>query len=84
MGNEAKTCPWESISDFYSVDEYELFARWMDEQVTTGEAVEVAVTRPFVDVPVLGERWFRHAASGVVWRLVRPDEPLTGFFEQVT
>jgi hypothetical protein len=84
MDSQMKNCPWESIEDFRSLNEFERFGRWMDEQVTTGEAMEVVVARPYIDAPAFREKWYRHAASGEVWRLVWPDGPFTGVFEQVT
>lgn len=84
MDNQMKNCPWKSIDDFRSLIEFERFGKWVDEQVVAGEALEVVVTRPYLDAPAFREKWYRHAASGEVWRLVWPDGPFTGLFEQVT
>jgi hypothetical protein len=84
MDSQMKNCTWESIDDFRSLGEFERFGKWMVEQVATGEAVEVMVTRPYLDAPAFREKWYCHAVSGEVWRLVWPDGSFTGVFEQVT
>lgn len=84
MDNQMKNCPWELISDFRSLNEFERFVRWIDEQVAVGEAVETTVIRPYLDAPSFREKWYRHTPSREVWRLVWPDGPFTGVFEKVT
>lgn len=79
-----KNCPWETIDDFRSLIEFERFGKWIDEQTVAGEALQVEVIRPYLDAPAFREKWYCHAASGEVWRLVWPDGPFTGLFEQVT
>lgn len=79
-----KNCTWESIDDFRSLGEFESFENWMDEQVVSGEAIEVAVTRPYLDASAFREKWYCHTTSGDVWRLVWPDGPFTGVFEEVS
>ena len=76
-------CIWEPIDDFCSRGEFERFENWIGKQVASGEAIEVAVTKPYLDAPAFTEKWYCHAASGDVWRLVWPDGPFTGVFEEV-
>jgi len=84
MGNQVKICPWEFIDDFHGINEFERFEQWLKEQSAIGEAVEVSVTRPYLDASTFHEKWYCHVASGEVWRLVWPDGPFTGLFERVT
>jgi hypothetical protein len=79
-----KNCPWELIIDFRSWAEFEHFERWMNEQIAAGEASEIAVTKPYLNTSAFKEKWYRHSTSGVVWRLVWPDGPFTGLFEEVS
>jgi len=76
-------CPWEKISDFRSYSEFERFVEWMDEQVESAVAVELPVERPYIGATTFREKWFRHTATGMTWRLVSPDPPFTGVFEPV-
>jgi hypothetical protein len=76
-------CPWENVSDFQSYSEFERFVAWMNEQLSSSAAEELPVREPYVGATAFHERWFRHVASGTVWRLVWPDPPFTGIFEQV-
>ena len=74
---------WEKIDDFQSLGECDRFVAWMQRQVETGVAEEVAVASPYLGATTFTEEWFRHLSSGEVWRLVWPDAPFTGIFEQV-
>lgn len=76
-------CPWESIEDFQSRAEFDRFLAWMNSHVTNGEAIEVEVAAPYLGATTFMEKWFQHVGSGEVWRLVWPDGPFTGLFEQV-
>jgi hypothetical protein len=76
-------CTWEKIDDFQALSEFDRFAFWINEQVANGQAVEVAVTAPYLDATSFEEKWFSHKGSGQVWRLVWPDFPFTGLFERV-
>jgi hypothetical protein len=43
---------------------------------------EVAVSSPKSDVG-FHETWYRHKATGEAWRLIEPDPPYRGAWEQV-
>jgi len=83
MGAAMIICPWEEIESFQSLGEFRRFEEWMAEQVSAGNAEQIAVEHPFAGATTLRERWFRHKASGSIWRLVDPDPPFTGTFEHV-
>lgn len=76
-------CPWESIGDFQSYSEFERFVGWMNEQLKSGVAEELPVRTPYIGTTTFREKWFRHVASGRIWRLVWPDAPFTGIFDLV-
>ena len=77
------TCPWKKIEDFRSLSEFDKFVEWMDVQTKSGAAKTEAVGKPYSGATTFHEKWFRHVASGKVWRLVWPDAPFTGIFEPV-
>ena len=76
-------CPWEEIHDFQSYSEFESFLNWMKGQQDANIAREVPVLEPYHGLRTLKEKWFRHLASGELWRLVWPDAPFHGVFEPV-
>jgi len=80
MDNQMKECPWEEIDDFRGYSEFERFVDWMEEQVRLKLAEEVPVGQRYIGATTFDERWFRHVASGTVWRLVRPEAPFAGLF----
>ena len=73
-------CPWEKINDFRSLLEFNRFVHWVSENI----AMEIPVKSPYAGATSLDEKWFIHIDSGEVWRLVWPDPPFTGVFEQVS
>lgn len=78
-----KTCPWEKVVDFQSLNEFNRFVDWMNEQARSGLAEEVPVRTPYIGATAFREKWFRHVESGEIWRLVWPDAPFTGVFEKI-
>ncbi|MCS7063449.1 MAG: hypothetical protein NZM04_05305 [Methylacidiphilales bacterium] len=75
-------CPWEEIIGFQSPGEFQRFQSWIEEQIKLGNAEEVPVDPSCIGA-YWNQRWLRHKASGVVWRLVEPDPPFTGVFQPV-
>ena len=78
------TCPWYRIDDFQTRGEFDRFIAWLQAQVVLGEAEEISVVNPYVGASSFTEKWFRHIDSQSIWRLVWPDGPFTGIFEQVS
>jgi len=76
-----KTCPWEKISDFQSLSEFNRFVEWMADQTESGTAEEVPVKKTYLGGNTFREKWFRHIESGQIWRVVWPDAPFKGVFE---
>jgi hypothetical protein len=74
-------CAWERISAFRSLNEFDRFVEWMAVQTTCGTAEEVPVEKTYLGGNTFREKWFRHIASGHVWRLVWPDASFKGVFE---
>jgi hypothetical protein len=71
-------CPWEKISKFVSQRELGHFLTWMQDQISEGIAIEIEA--PPEQQVIGGERWFRHVASGAMWRLVPADGPVVPGF----
>jgi hypothetical protein len=71
-------CPWEKVSEFVSPGERDRFSKWMQDQIAEGNAAEVEATTEHQ--VIIGERWFKHVASGALWRLVPADGPMAPGF----
>lgn len=77
-------CNWEEIHGFYSPTEYERFCHWLKRQVDGEVAEEIVTSLCSSDLPGgVGERWFLCKRSGVVWRLIAPEPPFLGAWEQL-
>ena len=76
-------CPWTPIERFGSIKDFYRFESWMVDQIDAGNAVEQPVASPYMQIQSFREKWFKHQKSGTIWRLVSPDEPFEGLFEQV-
>ena len=74
---------WEEIHGFSSPSEYERFVRYIEGQVSAGNAREVDVDSDYGRGEIYGGRWFEDAETGAVWRLVPPDYPFRGLWEPV-
>jgi hypothetical protein len=74
---------WEEIHGFASPGEYERFVRYIEGQVASGVARELAADPLYGKGMIYGGRWFQDAATGSVWRLVSPDPPFKGLWEPV-
>lgn len=83
MVSEMKSCPWERIAGFDGWREFEMFEAWMRAQIADGSVEERLVAKPYNNISGFQERWFVHKPSSQVWRLVRPDPPFAGMFEEV-
>ena len=77
-------CNWEGIHGFESPGEYTRFCSWLSAQVDAGLAECIPVSRPSDDL-IFGveERWYRCIASGDVWRLVAPQAPFRGVWQEL-
>jgi len=76
-------CPWEAVAGFRSPVEFRSFERWMTGQVSAGMARQVPVGAPYLEDAACIEVWYLHVWSREVWRLVWPEPPCSGLFEQV-
>lgn len=74
-------CNWERINDFYSLIEFKSFLKWIEEQKNNGLAIELEAKSKY-DFN-LQERWFKCLITNEIWRLVYPDFPFVGLWEQV-
>lgn len=74
---------WEAIRGFQSPGEHRRFVEFMERQVSSGEAEELEPDPAYGPGELYGGRWFRHRATGEVWRLIPPDPPFYGVWEPV-
>jgi hypothetical protein len=78
------SCGWDPIDEFGSLAEYRRFHEWINDQVTSGLAAAVPVTKPYSGSLLWDEHWFKCLSDDQTWRLVRPDPPFRGIFKIVT
>ena len=76
-------CQWEQAELFNSYAHYERVLAFVQQQVADGLAKEVKVRKPYSGLETLDERWFKCLASTETWRIVAPDPPFRGVFQQV-
>jgi hypothetical protein len=69
------------IQRFDSPQHFSDFYRSIEDAVKNKELTAVPVEQPYASV-MFEERWYR-TATGQVWRLVNPDFPFKGVFEQI-
>lgn len=74
---------WEKISGFASLSEYHRFVLYVEAQVAAGVAKEIPVDQHYGRDEIFGGRWFQYIETGAVWRLIAPDIPFKGLWEQV-
>jgi hypothetical protein len=74
---------WEEIHGFQSPGEFKRFERYIENQVNSGEVVEVNPDPDYGKGEIYGGRWFKDLNTGEVWRLVPPDIPFRGLWEPV-
>ena len=78
-----KTIPQlEEIYEFQCLSEYERFVLWINKFVRDGAIEEIDVSERYIGA-TFSERWFKDKSTGLIWRLVAPDFPFKGTFEQV-
>lgn len=75
---------WTEIENFKSILNFENFVSWIEDQIKNNHCKEITVRSHYGNSPVLEERWFERIEDGKIWRLVRPDAPFGGVFEEVT
>lgn len=74
---------WEEIHGFQSPGEFNRFIRYIENQISSGEAEEVIPDPNYGKGKVYGGRWFKNLETGEIWRLVPPDIPFKGLWEPV-
>jgi hypothetical protein len=62
---------WEKINSFGSLRERDRFVVWMQGEVARGVAEAIETPSSFD----AAERWFRHIATGSLWRLISDENP---------
>ncbi len=70
----------EEIDAFRSIGEFERFQEYLDQLKRDGDFIEIEVVKPYAGFP---EQWFLCVKCQQTWRLVYPDFPFKGLWEQV-
>ena len=83
MEDRSRDNNWEPLKGFSSPLEFSRFETWIQAQVLSGKVQQVAVGQRYSGSITLSERWFERMDSHSIWRLVDPDFPFQGVFEQV-
>jgi len=76
-------CGWEPVDGFNSLAEYEKLRDSVSEQVSSGQADERRVAKPYSGLKTIDEHWYLCKATGETWRLIAPDPPFPGIFEKL-
>ena len=77
-------CNWEAIHGFNTPGEYRRFYLWLKSQLDADMIEEVPVGCSTKEMPFgVDEKWFRCKESSEVWRLVAPEAPFSGLWEEV-
>ncbi len=71
----------EEKKKFDSLQEYKEFAAQLEENSAWKE---VSVETPYSPIGGIYERWFTNSENNETWRLVEPDGPFRGVWEQVS
>lgn len=66
-----KNCNWEEIHGFDSLNEYQRFVQWIEEQVRQDICDEVTEQRK--GVTEWDDRYFKCKSSSEIWKLSCPD-----------
>lgn len=74
---------WESIQDFFSLNEYKSFVRYIEEQIKENLVEEIEANPDYGPGMIFGGRWFICKNCKEVWRLIKPDPPFKGLWEPV-
>lgn len=74
---------WEEIHGFASLNEYFAFVSYIEHQVLAGLATEIESESNYGRGEIYGGRWFCNSETGETWRLIPPDFPFRGLWEQI-
>lgn len=72
----------EEIDDFQSMNEFNRFEKWIENEIIFGSVSEVRVLEYYAGIN-FKERWFKFHETGEIWRLVYPDGPFHGYWGAV-
>ncbi len=73
----------EEINGFNSLNEFNRFEKWLQNEILNLSFSEVPVQQYYCGVN-FQERWFKVEQNGELWRLVYPDFPFTGYWGLVS
>ena len=74
---------WEGIHGFNSPDEYNNFIKYIEKQIDIKTAQEIEINQDYGKGEIYGGRWFKNLKTDAIWRLIPPDIPFKGLWEQV-
>lgn len=67
---------WKEIEQFNAAGDYERFIQFLAAMIAKGEIIEVDLDPSTIKIS--GYRWFKHLASGEIWRLDPPMDDYRG------
>lgn len=76
-------CYWIPIEEFESLAEFKRFEVFLQQCVEAGGAKEIPADPEYSRGEIYGGRWFIDTKTGCRWRLIEPDIPFKGLWEQV-
>ena len=74
---------WEEIHGFVNPNEYDKFVEYIEKQIDIKMVQEIETDQNYGKGEIYGGRWFKNLETGYVWRLIPPDIPFKGLWEQV-
>jgi hypothetical protein len=78
-------CNWKPIRGFGSPQEFGRFCGWLGDQVVLGVATQIPVAHQDSELFYgLRERWFQCKGCNEVWRLLTPDFPFRGSWDELS
>lgn len=80
--NKCQCLSLRSLATFHDWNDFDSFVSFLEKYEEMME-IPVGLNMPYLNIG-FKERWFRCNQCQTVWRLVEPDPPFTGVWEQVS
>ena len=74
---------FSEIRGFSSLGEYNRFVEYLERQKENNTVREISPDLSYGKGEIYGGRWFKEIDTDLIWRLIEPDPPFYGLWEQV-